>query len=878
MKKKTLLTSLLTIAMCLALIAGSTYALFTSEDEVNIAVSSGKVQVEAIILENTLATSSLGVVQTVAGTFANGGSALFTDSVNKELELTNITPGDKVDFQIQITNTSSVKIQYRLTWAVEGELYDALVATADGKKIENNVTSWTEWGIPANGSESKTIEVSIELPAEFETQGLKAANISFKIEAVQANGTELYGKTVVSDLAGLQTALADTTDANIVAFAETLVIDKEVSLDLNGKTIEGDFELVEGAVVTMSNGNLDNNNPDVSSIQVNGGTLTLNNVNIESSRHCIRVEGDGAKVEINGGTYQIVSSGKTQHAVNVGEGSNVCEVIINGGTFIGPKGTAADSGSAVNVKENSTVTINGGNFSGGKNSTLSSKGTLIVKGGIFDQPLPASAVVPSGYRSVQSGSAYVVVPDDTIVGNDELNNAIQDAIQNGEKEITVGPGTYEFPSNMNIDGLTIIGQEGVVFEDTLSGSLTNTTIKNVHIKAGNAQRWAYSNGTLLFENCTFEATSVYAIHYDGLNGANITYKNCKIIGWVAIGGGAEHITFDGCEIYGNGTYGLIRLYSPGTIKNCTFDVSAVNTTDIYQDGIHAVDCNIDLSNNTNVNGKMVDIYNISGTGTLTVDGKIYLASADSLRAVANAATEDVEIVLFANITLGNDEIQKSSGAYFPNAKNVTIDGNGYTLTLKGPMTGSDWQAQYYAGIVAPNAVVTVKNVTIVNEKLSNKGTQTSADRAAVYTLVRGTETIFKNVNFVGGVQAKNNTKFVECTFVETVLTKNDAGYATDGRFCVFIDHQYTADGAYEFTFEGCEFDASGYGCVKVAGDKGANITVNVEDCSFTNTCPSNNWSQNTPKYDIKMTGANITVNDLGGNDWSDGANAGFGKG
>ena len=31
MNKKTFLTSLLTIAMCLALIAGSTYALFTSE-------------------------------------------------------------------------------------------------------------------------------------------------------------------------------------------------------------------------------------------------------------------------------------------------------------------------------------------------------------------------------------------------------------------------------------------------------------------------------------------------------------------------------------------------------------------------------------------------------------------------------------------------------------------------------------------------------------------------------------------------------------------------------------------------------------------------------------------------------------------------------
>lgn len=40
MDKKTLLASLLTIAVCLTLIAGSTFALFTSEDAVNIAVTS----------------------------------------------------------------------------------------------------------------------------------------------------------------------------------------------------------------------------------------------------------------------------------------------------------------------------------------------------------------------------------------------------------------------------------------------------------------------------------------------------------------------------------------------------------------------------------------------------------------------------------------------------------------------------------------------------------------------------------------------------------------------------------------------------------------------------------------------------------------------
>ena len=47
MKKKVLLSSIATIALCLCLIAGSTFALFTSQDNVNIAVTAGEVEMVA---------------------------------------------------------------------------------------------------------------------------------------------------------------------------------------------------------------------------------------------------------------------------------------------------------------------------------------------------------------------------------------------------------------------------------------------------------------------------------------------------------------------------------------------------------------------------------------------------------------------------------------------------------------------------------------------------------------------------------------------------------------------------------------------------------------------------------------------------------------
>lgn len=288
---------------------------------------------------------------------------------------------------------------------------------------------------------------------------------------------------------------------------------------------------------------------------------------------------------------------------------------------------------------------------------------------------------------------------------------------------------------------------------------------------------------------------------------------------------------------------------------------------------------VTITNNTLYNTALVEDEvdgNYTESNNILVES-VKVTTETELRDIAETSKEDVVVTLGGDLTLGN-ETETCMAINFANAKNVTIIGNGRTLTLKGKAPYNDNPNTHLSGILANNATVTIKNLTIVNEKLSKNGTEIAADRAAVYTMVRAEKVVYENVDFIGGVQVRDNAEFVDCTFEENVLVANDEGYATNGRFCMFIDHQYDATGTWTIDLEGCSFNASGYGCVKVAGDKGADITVNVKDCSFTNTCPSNSWSQTTPKYDVKMTGSNITVNDLGGNDWSDGANAGYGNG
>ena len=231
-------------------------------------------------------------------------------------------------------------------------------------------------------------------------------------------------------------------------------------------------------------------------------------------------------------------------------------------------------------------------------------------GAVVSNALDATNVYDNTVRNADVMAAAVAVVDSVA----DLKAAnVKDAT------IVVASGTYnEIPALK--EGVTLIGSGDVEFNATIGNytTLNNVTVKNVTFSNGNAQRWSYAKGTVVFENCTFDAKSVYAIHYDGVSGADVTYKNCTIIGWAAITGGANSMTFDGCKIYGNGTYGVIRVYGDTTIKNCTFDVADVNTADVFQDGIHAVDCTVTVENCTNVNGAIEDIFNVSGTGVINV--------------------------------------------------------------------------------------------------------------------------------------------------------------------------------------------------------------------------------------------------------------------
>ena len=181
MKNKVLLSSILTIALCLSLIAGSTFALFESKSTVNVAVNSATVAVTATPTAPVMGST----LNNPIGTASAEGN---------ELTLVNFVPGDYATFSIDVVNGSNVAVKYRTVISVSDDngLVSGLVITIDGTEYKNTAGDGelanSGWSTVTPGAGNATVNVRIELPesAGNEYQG-KTCTITYFVEVVQGN-------------------------------------------------------------------------------------------------------------------------------------------------------------------------------------------------------------------------------------------------------------------------------------------------------------------------------------------------------------------------------------------------------------------------------------------------------------------------------------------------------------------------------------------------------------------------------------------------------------------------------------------------------------------------------------------------------------------
>ncbi len=288
-RSKSIVTSILSIALCGSLITGATYALFTDQADNSIVISNGKVDVSATIqnlkvysptaiFENGSISNADNAATTTetGGVWKNGGSVTLNEST---LTLDKMTPGDKVDFEIKIVNNSDVTIQYyTVAKAVhDNGLIDELSIKLGSEFVGDDLaTEWTT--LTTNDEREFIVECSVELPLSVTDQTFEGqSSIQFSVVALQGNAV-----SAPADTQSL-VALFDEAKAAAVNGEVTVVLDQSYDAsgwesfslsDISKLTIDGDGKTLYGLQNPLIDTLTGGKTVEISNLTLNGAHIS----------------------------------------------------------------------------------------------------------------------------------------------------------------------------------------------------------------------------------------------------------------------------------------------------------------------------------------------------------------------------------------------------------------------------------------------------------------------------------------------------------------------------------------------------------------------------------------------------------------------------
>lgn len=557
MKRNVIVSAFLAIALCLSVVAGATFALFTSSAKVNLSITSATVKLSDVTVENRQMYSLVDVNpdtlegteidRTEEGTFFLGGTVDYSDGT---FTINKMAPGDRITFDIKVANESNIPVKYRAVISdPEGSnLTDVLVITVNNEMYLGK--SETDYADLAVG-EAAVIPVKVELPVSASDDWAgKTVTLTVTVEAIQGSVKPVEKAPLIF------------TEDGEYELEDMRVNGVDGVLQVNGSqlTINGDGKLVAVGGIYAGNG----------------------------GEYSTAVWADkGAKVIINGGTYvNTAKNGDDHYDLIYADRNSTIE--IYGGTFINvtPKWT-------LNCKDytNSKIYVMGGRYFRFDPSNVQT--TPKAKEGFED---PTEVIVPEGYEVIKDGEWYEVRLAEGKFGAgtgayDDFNDAITNASNKGNVKVTL-------PANASVELENDVANEGTNARDlTFVGDGTQTV--DVVSKAINAEGGMlnYQRGSkFTFKNMTVQAGEGA---FDGIVCDELVYENCVIRGKLTLFGkatfinctfendmanqysvwtwGGTDVLFDGCTFNTNGKaillYGQATAAKPTnlTVNNCTFN-------------------------------------------------------------------------------------------------------------------------------------------------------------------------------------------------------------------------------------------------------------------------------------------------------------------
>ena len=607
--------SVLSIALCAAMLIGTTFAWFTDTASTAVnKIQAGTLKVGIVGKEGSLDGKTLS--------FKNKNGK--TDILWEPGATFNLDP-------FKIVNNGNLALKYKvvisgingsskLLEAIEfkvkvGEKAPVALADLDGILLPEGKSPVTD-SEKVQESDFITISGHMKETAGNEYQGLSIDGVAITVYATQytyeydSEGKD-YDKNAtyypVLDAAGLKDALVNggsiRVDSDVVP-TETLVVEKNTTLDMNGSTIANETDLWNNAdgVKTWS------------LISARGADLTIdgNGTFQAKENDCYAVDvQDGANVVIENGTFI-----GNIHAVYVLEGT----LTVKGGFF------------AVQQKYPDATKANEFVLNCYDENRADGKASIVVMGGTFVNFNPADCkaegehtnFVADGYsvlKQTQSNGDiwYTVVNGEAAGSQEDLKDVIGNLDENGGN-VTLGSGTYTlYNVNTNKTQNTTLTLEGAGADKTTftAGDLTVTdangegtadysyggsdvTFKNMTINVGTGDYKGFIRANALyFENCTIVGRGSY------WGSGTVVFKNCTFKNdndyLITTYAGAD-FTFDGCTFNSN-VGKFVNAYkeqksdiTPLTFIDCTFNATKANKSAVCLKSFKGQEWNLSFTN------------------------------------------------------------------------------------------------------------------------------------------------------------------------------------------------------------------------------------------------------------------------------------------
>lgn len=267
------------------------------------------------------------------------------------------------------------------------------------------------------------------------------------------------------------TFVADSTETNTVTIS-----DKNVTINFDGHTLNGSIKTTGTSNVTIENGYI-RQEGSVSGIEVAGNSnVTINNMDVESFRHAIRVDADDdncvATAVINGGKYVSTNNNNTCHGINIGSAHGKSVVTINGGEFYGPVNNASGGNSLMIQNNEDDVKIYGGYFA----EASGPEGCICPAAGLKIYGTNSPKFETWGYDRFIADGYKLIRNDDGTYGVAEEEKTEPEILKKSLYVTYSQLGKYDFGSGMVdsiklslLGGIDSLNYSEVGFDVTLNG-------------------------------------------------------------------------------------------------------------------------------------------------------------------------------------------------------------------------------------------------------------------------------------------------------------------------------------------------------------------------------------------------------------------------